>query len=70
MRLVKQQLEEVQEELRESRTTTQSHQSTAGIFKQKYIAAMDKVQQVQAQNQRLEEYMQLSQKQVIICVWL
>ncbi|XP_066539630.1 golgin subfamily A member 6-like protein 22 [Hoplias malabaricus] len=64
IKLMKQHLEEVQKELSECKTSVENHQSSADIFKLKYMAAMEKVQQLQAHNQRLEEDAQLFKKQV------
>ncbi|MCJ8745865.1 hypothetical protein PDJAM_G00135330 [Pangasius djambal] len=65
IRLLNQQLEEIQDEAQKSRNSSQSHRSALDIFKQKYTTAMEKVQQVQVQIQRAEEEAELSQKQVV-----
>lgn len=64
IRLLNQQLEEIQDEVQKSRNVSQSHRSALDIFKQKYTTAMEKVQQLQVLIQRSEEEAELSQKQV------
>ncbi|XP_062841342.1 uncharacterized protein LOC134300842 isoform X2 [Trichomycterus rosablanca] len=64
IKLLNQQLEESQDELKKSRTLAQNHQSAVDIFKKKYMAAMEKVQQLQVQIQRREEEAQISSKQL------
>lgn len=41
------------------------HIETAGIFKDKYMAAMKKVHEVQGQSEQLQEELQYSQQQVV-----
>ncbi|XP_053467855.1 trichohyalin-like isoform X2 [Ictalurus furcatus] len=65
IRLLNQQLEEIQDEVQKSRNSSQSHRSALDIFKQKYTTAMEKVQQLQVLIQRAEEEAELSQKQVV-----
>ncbi|XP_053084004.1 putative leucine-rich repeat-containing protein DDB_G0290503 isoform X2 [Pangasianodon hypophthalmus] len=65
IRLLNQQLEEIQDEVQKSRNSSQSQRSALDIFKQKYTTAMEKVQQLQVQIQRAEEEAELSQKQVV-----
>ncbi|XP_017309146.2 trichohyalin isoform X2 [Ictalurus punctatus] len=65
IRLLNQQLEEIQDEVQKSRNVSQSHRSALDIFKQKYTTAMEKVQQLQVLIQRSEEEAELSQKQVV-----
>lgn len=67
IRLLKQQLEEIQDEVQKSRNSSQSQRSALDIFKQKYTSAMEKVQQLQVRVQRAEEEAELSQKQVVQC---
>lgn len=64
VRLLHQRLQELQDEVQQSRNSTQSQRSALEIFKQKYTTAMEKVQQLQLQVQRAEEEAELSQKQV------
>ncbi|XP_053343504.1 myosin heavy chain, striated muscle-like isoform X2 [Clarias gariepinus] len=65
IRVLNQQLKEIQDEVRKSRKSSQSHRSALEIFKQKYTTAMEKVHQLQVRVQRAEEEASLSQKQVI-----
>ncbi|XP_046690136.1 plectin-like isoform X1 [Silurus meridionalis] len=65
IRLLTQQLEEIQDEAQKSRNSSQSHRSALDIFKQKYTTAMEKVQQLQVQMQRAEEEAELFQIQAV-----
>ncbi|XP_060755736.1 227 kDa spindle- and centromere-associated protein-like isoform X2 [Neoarius graeffei] len=64
IKLLNQQLEEIQDEVQMSRNSSQSHRSALDIFKQKYTTAMEKVQQLQVRILRAEEEAELSQKRV------
>ncbi|KAK3541578.1 hypothetical protein QTP86_032710, partial [Hemibagrus guttatus] len=65
IKLLNQRLEELEDEVQKSRNSSQSHRSALEIFKQKYTAAMEKVQQLQVQVQRAEEEAELSHKQML-----
>ncbi|KAI1889045.1 hypothetical protein AGOR_G00175010 [Albula goreensis] len=64
MSLLKQHLEHVQMELRETSSTAKNLETTSDIFKQKYHTAMEKAQQLESQIHILEEEAQYSNKQV------
>lgn len=66
-----QQLEGNREELNDACSRAEEHKETAMIFKQKYMAAIEKVHKKQVQVEHLQEELQYSQQQVeFICIRL
>lgn len=64
MELLQQQLKGAKEELKDASLQAQGQKESVAIFKQKYTAAIEKVQRVQGQVELLEEELQYSQQQV------
>lgn len=62
--LLHQQLDGKRRELKDAWLKAEEHQETAAIFKQKYAAAIEKVQRTHRQVEHLQEELQYSQQQV------
>lgn len=63
--LLHQELIVAKESLKGADAKAQEHIETAGLFKDKYMAAMKKVHEVQGQSEHLQEELQYSQQQVV-----
>lgn len=64
LELLHQQLKGAEEELKDTCLKEQEQKETVAIFKQKYTAAIEKVNRLQRQVELLEEELQYSQQQV------
>lgn len=62
--LLRQQLDGKRRELKDAWSKAKEHQETAAIFKQKYVAAVEKARRAHGQLEHLQEELQYSQKQV------
>lgn len=63
--LLHQELNVAKEALKGADAEAREHIETAGIFKDKYMAAIKKVHEVQGQAEQLQEELQYSQQQVV-----
>lgn len=63
--LLHRELNVAKEALKGADAEAREHSETAGIFKDKYMAAMKKVHEVHGQAERLQEELQYSQQQVL-----
>lgn len=62
--LLVQQQRDFQKELRDTKAVAEGHESASAIFRQKYRAAMEKVQLLEGQTASLEEEVRYSKVQV------
>lgn len=62
--LLRHQLDGKRRELKVAWSKAEEHQETAGIFKQKYAAAVEKARRTHGQLEQLQEELQFSQQQV------